>query len=70
MNPLQKQLDKIPETMLITLWAKAEETKQKKPLLRDETALGILSQINYDFSKFKFLRKFLFTPFPFQISRA
>mgnify|MGYP002751961379 FL=1 len=53
MNPLQKQLDKIPETMLITLWAKAEETKQKKPLLRDETALGILSQINYDFSKFK-----------------
>lgn len=53
MNPLQKQLDKIPETMLITLWAKAEETKQKKPLLRDETALGILSQINYDFSKLK-----------------
>ncbi|MDO4880868.1 MAG: class I SAM-dependent methyltransferase [Capnocytophaga sp.] len=53
MNPMKKQLDKIPETMLITLWAKAEETKQKVPLLRDETALGILSQIDYDFSKFK-----------------
>ena len=39
--------------MLITLWAKATENQQRKPLLRDEKAAEIISKIDYDFSKFK-----------------
>lgn len=39
--------------MLITLWAKATELKQRNPLLRDEKAAEIISKIDYDFSKFK-----------------
>jgi len=46
-------MNKIPETMLITLWAKATELKQQNPLLRDEKAAEIISKIDYDFSKFK-----------------
>ena len=47
------KMNKIPETMLITLWAKATENKQAAPLLRDEKAGEIISKIDYDFSKFK-----------------
>ena len=46
-------MDKIPETMLITLWAKATENEHRNPLLRDEKAAEIISKIDYDFSKFK-----------------
>ena len=48
-----ESLSKIPETMLITLWAKATETGKPSPLLRDEKAVEIIGHINYDFSKFK-----------------
>ena len=49
------RLQDIPETMLITLWAKAEETRKKpsNALLYDEKALEIINKIDYDFSKFK-----------------
>jgi len=46
-------MNKIPETMLITLWAKATELKERNPLLRDEKAAEIIGKIDYDFSKFK-----------------
>ena len=39
--------------MLITLWAKAEERNYKQPFLTDTKAQEIISQIDYDFSKFK-----------------
>ena len=48
-----QSLGKIPETMLITLWAKAEECNYKQPFLVDEKAQEMISQIDYDFSKFK-----------------
>jgi len=48
-----QHLGKIPETMLITLWAKAEERNYKQPFLTDTKAQEIISQIDYDFSKFK-----------------
>lgn len=47
------QLNKIPETMLITLWAKSEELKRKNPLLVDYKAAEVIRQIDYDFNKFK-----------------
>lgn len=46
-------MNKIPETMLITLWAKATENQERKPLLRDPKAAEIIAKINYDFTKFK-----------------
>ena len=48
-----KQLSNIPETMLITLWAKATETEEGNGLLHDEIARQIISNIDYDFTKFK-----------------
>ena len=47
------QLSSIPETMLITLWAKATETEEGNGLLHDEIARQIISSIDYDFTKFK-----------------
>lgn len=47
-----KQLSSIPETMLITLWAKATETIQCGGLIHDEVAKSIMENIDYDFSKF------------------
>ena len=46
------KLDKIPETMLITLWAKAEEHHYNPPFLVDKKAEEMLPLIDYDFSKF------------------
>lgn len=47
------QLKHIPETMLITLWAKAIETKSDSPILQDKKAEEIFEQVDYDFSRFK-----------------
>ncbi len=47
------QLKNIPETMLITLWAKATEAKTKNPILQDKKAAEIFEQVDYDFSRFK-----------------
>ena len=47
------QLGNIPETMLITLWARAVETKRSDALIRDEKAIEMMERIDYDFSKFK-----------------
>lgn len=50
---IENKLKNVPETMLITLWAKATENKRKDALLHDEKAVEILERIDYDFSKFK-----------------
>lgn len=42
----------IPETMLIPLWAKGAETRRPDGILRDESAVAILEQLDYDFGKF------------------
>lgn len=50
---IENTLTHVPETMLITLWAKAEETKRLDALLHDDKAVEIMQKIDYDFSKFK-----------------
>ena len=50
---IENQLTDVPETMLITLWAKATETQRSDALLRDEKAAEIIQKIAYDFSKFE-----------------
>lgn len=39
--------------MLITLWAKATESKTKEPILQDKKAEEIFEQVDYDFSRFQ-----------------
>jgi O-methyltransferase involved in polyketide biosynthesis len=49
---VKQNLKGVPETLLIPLWAKATETKRHDPIIKDEKALEIMGQIEYDFSKF------------------
>ena len=51
-----EQLSAIPETMLITLWAKATETENNGGLIHDDKAVEIIKQLDYDFSKFEKVR--------------
>lgn len=41
----------VPETMIQTLYARAKETSQKNPKIKDEMAVSIVKQLDYDFSK-------------------
>jgi len=45
--------DKIVETLLIALNARAVEARLPNPLLYDEHAVRLVEQIDYDFSRFK-----------------
>lgn len=46
----------LPETMLITLWAKAAESKRPNPIIVDKAAEEMLEKVDYDFSRFKKLK--------------
>lgn len=49
---MESKLSGVPETMLIPLWARAQETRQDNPIIKDEKAVEMVSAINYNFSKF------------------
>jgi hypothetical protein len=40
-------------TMLIPLWARAEETRKRRPLVRDPQSLQICDSLDYDFGTFR-----------------
>jgi O-methyltransferase involved in polyketide biosynthesis len=44
------ELGNVQKTLLLPLWGRATETQKKNPLLTDQTALAIISGIDYDFS--------------------
>ena len=48
-----QQLGDVPETMLITLWARATETGRSDAILCDPAAVELLGRIDYDFSRFE-----------------
>lgn len=48
----EQQLKGVPETMLIPLWARAVESKQKRPIIVDTKAEEMVAGIEYDFDKF------------------
>lgn len=50
---MQANLQGIPATMLIPLWAKATETSKPVPIIRDEKACQIVSSLDFDFSIFE-----------------
>lgn len=49
---MKVKFDGVIETSLITLYARAEDYKKEKSVLRDKKSAEIFSQIDYDFSKF------------------
>ncbi len=49
---MEGKLQGVPETMFIPLWARAEESKQVDPIIRDDMAETLISRIDYDFSRF------------------
>lgn len=53
MKKISAKLQGIPETLLIPLWARAQETRQSDPVIRDESAVEMVSWIDYDFEKFR-----------------
>ena len=48
---LEQNLSGVPETLLVPLWARAVEMKHSNPIVKDDKALEIMEQINYDFGK-------------------
>lgn len=46
----------LPETMLITMWAKAAESKRPNPIIVDKAAEEMMEIIDYDFSRFEKLK--------------
>lgn len=49
---MEQSLKGVPETQLVTLWARAVETKRLNPIIKDEKAIEIMDKIEYNFSKF------------------
>lgn len=47
------QLRGVPETLMITLYARAMEHQRVNPILRDAKAAEMIQQLDYDFSKFE-----------------
>ncbi|RPH37960.1 class I SAM-dependent methyltransferase [bacterium] len=45
------ELGNVQITLLLPLWGRAVETEKAKPLLKDETAVRIIHQVDYDFSR-------------------
>ncbi len=43
----------IPETLLIPLWARCNETSQPEPIIQDYIACELLAAIDYNFSQFE-----------------
>lgn len=50
---MKQNLEGITKTLLIPLWTRAMETKMENPIIRDEKALEMMDQIDYDFEKFE-----------------
>lgn len=45
-------LDKVQETLLMPLWARASQSRKRFALIRDDKAVEVAAAIDYDFSKF------------------
>jgi len=49
---MKQNLKGVSETLLIPLWARAVETRHSPPIIKDENAVEMMGDIEYDFSKF------------------
>ena len=46
------RLGAVPETLLVPLYARAVESRRKRPILDDSMAIGMVESINWDFQRF------------------
>jgi O-methyltransferase involved in polyketide biosynthesis len=46
------ELREVPETLLIPLWARAQEARHPSPILHDRKAVEMIEQLDYDFRRF------------------
>lgn len=49
---IRPNLDGVPETLLIPLWARAQEQSRPDPIIIDPMAQRIVEALDYDFSRF------------------
>jgi len=56
MEPVKVNLSGAPETTLITLYAKAMESRKKDSVLHDQLAWEALQRVDYDFTKLRVRR--------------
>lgn len=50
---ISQNLKGVPKTLLIPLWARATESKRRDAILKDDLALEMIKQIDFDFSQFE-----------------
>ncbi|MBN1148877.1 MAG: class I SAM-dependent methyltransferase [Anaerolineales bacterium] len=50
-DKLNLDLGNVQKTLFLPLWGRAVESRKDKPLLIDETAVHIIDQVDFDFSK-------------------
>jgi len=50
---MKQNLKGVPETLLIPLWARAVESENSDPIVKDNKAVEMMERIDYDFSKFE-----------------
>jgi O-methyltransferase involved in polyketide biosynthesis len=49
-NRIHIELGNVQKTLFLPLWGRAIETRKRKPMLMDETAVRIIGQVDFDFS--------------------
>ena len=52
LDRIRPNLDGVPETLLIPLWARAQEQSRPDPLIIDPVSEQIVEALDYDFSRF------------------
>ena len=55
MEKIRPLLAEVPATLLVPLWARAEEQKRSDPLVRDPRSAEILRALDFDFSRFSYV---------------
>jgi O-methyltransferase involved in polyketide biosynthesis len=53
---VDSQLEGVPETLLIPLWARAQEQKRADPIIIDPDAARIVESLDYDFDRLRMKR--------------
>jgi len=56
-DPSHQTLSDLAETLLMRLYLRATESQHPDALVKDEKAVALVKQIDYDFSRFKFVEK-------------
>ena len=52
-NTINIELQKVPLTLLLPLWGRAELSRAGSPILHDKEAIEIISRLDYDFSRIR-----------------